>query len=293
MSQSGDEIFDDATGTGPSRPGTTNVYKVSVRYTPFNRDDPEIWFTQLEAQFQLGGIRTDGTKYGHLIAALDNETIKCVREKVINPPNLDKYNSLKAAIIERLCESAKGKLNRLLSGLQLGDKKPSYLLREMQALSEGQLNSNVLQNLWLQRMPIQTQQILSCMEDLTLEKLAAAADKILEVQKPVDIFSVSNPSSSSSSKTSSNDPSCNLQSSIDSLTKRFDNFLRESRSHSQNKSNSSVKTNNQQRSRSRSNVQVKQHPNCWYHFKFGVKAKHCIKPCNFNSSKSNDDSENL
>lgn len=263
---------------------TTNVFRVSVKYSPFNRDDPEIWFTQLEAQFQLGGITVDGTKYGHLIAALDNETIKCVRDKVLNPPDNDKYQALKAAIISRLCDSAKIKLDRLLSGLQLGDKKPSQLLREMQALSVGQMNDTVLQNLWLQRLPTQTQQILSCMEDLNLDKLANAADKILEVHRPIDLCHISNSSLSQSSL--HNSTTRELKSSIDALSKRFENFLVESRgrSNSKNRENSNS-NNNRQRSKSRSEKQSKQYPSCWYHFKFGVNAQKCIKPCNFKTDE--------
>lgn len=270
-------------------PGTTNVYKVSVKYAPFNRDDPEIWFTQLEAQFQLGGISVDGTMYGHLIAALDQETIKCVRDKVLNPPARDKYNSLKSSIIERICDSAKSKLNRLLSGLQLGDKKPSQLLREMQTLADNQMNDAILQNLWLQRFPTHTQEILACMENLSLEKLAAAADKIVEVQKPAEVYGLA---SSSRSSEPSSSATGDLKKSIDALSRRFENFLRDHESgndRSTSRSRSTVRTVDnkisRQRSKSRSEEQVKLHPNCWYHHKFGSKAKNCIKPCQFKSGE--------
>lgn len=89
----------------------TNVYRISLKYSPFNRDDPEIWFVQLEAQFGLGGITVDGTKYGHLLAALDSITTKCVRDVILNPGGNDRYENLKNAIIERLCDSAKSKLS--------------------------------------------------------------------------------------------------------------------------------------------------------------------------------------
>lgn len=261
--------------------GTTNIYKVSVKYSPFNRDDPEIWFTQLEAQFGLANITVDGTKYGHLIAALDQETIKCVREMILRPPDRDRYTSLKTAIVDRICDSAKSKLNKLLSGLQLGDKKPSHLLREMQALSVNQINDNVLQNLWLQRLPTQIEQILSCMENVSVEKLAETADKILEVQKPLDICPISN---TSSAQVNQQSDVHELKLSIDSLTNRFNNFLLESRSRSQNRDND---TSNGQRSRSRSSKNAQQFPLCWYHFKFSSKARKCNKPCSFMPDKPN------
>lgn len=55
---------------------------LKLKYTPSNRDDSEIWFGQLEAQFGLGGITVDGTKYVHLFAAFDPIAIKCVRDIV-------------------------------------------------------------------------------------------------------------------------------------------------------------------------------------------------------------------
>lgn len=282
----------------------TNVYKVSVKHAPFNRDDPEIWFLQLEAQFGLAGVVADNTKYSYLVSAIDNETVKCVRDKLLVPPNANKYDLLKQTIIERLCDSAKAKLNRLLSGMQLGDKKPSQLLREMQTLATQQITGEALQTMWLQRLPLNAQQILSGMEDVGLERLASAADKVLEVQRPADIFAVSSfdPQDNSSnsnviaelqrSNTLLQQTNSKLLQRIDCLTKQFgnlgngrnnDNNTR-GRSNFRNVSPFSSQDNRQrQRNRSRSVKQVDQYPNCWYHFKFGKDAKNCIKPCKYNS----------
>lgn len=280
---------DDPPPKNPSG-STTNIYKVSIKYSPFNRDDPEIWFTQLEAQFEIGGISVDATKYGHLIAALDPETVKCVRDKILAPPNVDKYESLKNSIIERLCDSAKTKLDRLLSGLQLGDRKPSQLLREMESLSVGQITEPVLRNLWLQRLPTHSQEILSCMDDTDLNKLAEAADKILEINKPVGIFAVNSASSSNKSNVENN----HLVSQINALSNRVEELfskLNPSRSRSRTDSLAPNQNNHRnksgQRSQSRSKEQVKKHPTCWYHYKFGANAQKCQKPCDFGANRSN------
>lgn len=245
------------------------VFKVSVKYAPFNKDDPELWFAQLETQFQLSGVTLDGTKYGHLIAALDSETLKQIRERILDPPATEKYISTKNLIIERVSDSAKLKLDRLLSGLQLGDRKPSQLLREMQALAANQLNDNILQNLWLTRLPQHTQEILACMENLTIDKLAAAADKILEVKTP-SIYSTNIPSNHSSHDLK------DVKASINALEKKFDKMM----------SNSKNSQRSRDPSRSRSNQQTKKRNNCWYHFRFGSKAKKCTSPCKFNDNNS-------
>lgn len=307
-------MSDNDSGSGNETSGTVKnnraprrIHKVSVKNAPFNRDDPEIWFMQLEAQFGLAGVTTDNTKYSYLVAAMDNETVKCVRDKLLNPPNADKYESLKRTIIDRLCDSAKAKLNRLLSGMQLGDRKPSQLLREMQTLATEQITGAALQTMWLQRLPLNAQQILSGMEDVGLEKLATAADKVLEVQRPAEINSVAksdsshrhvSPSSSGTiaelqrSNAMLQQTNAKLLQRIDSLTKQFSNLSSDfydsgnsrSRSHFKHTSSSALNDKKQrQRSRSRSAKQVEQFPNCWYHWKFGKDANNCIKPCNFTS----------
>lgn len=114
-----------------------------------------------------------------------------MREKILKPPEKDKYHDLKQAIIDRLSESAKTKLDKLLKGLQLGDRKPSQLLREMQGLAGSQIQDAVLQNLWLQRLPSHAQSVLTSLEERSLDILASTADKILEVQIVTEICSIS------------------------------------------------------------------------------------------------------
>ncbi|GFX13893.1 uncharacterized protein TNCV_3422041 [Trichonephila clavipes] len=62
----------------------------------------------------------------------------------------------------------------------LGDEKPSHLLRKMKELSNGQLQDDFLQSLWLQRMPPHIQTVLSASSE-PLDKLAIIADKVSEV----------------------------------------------------------------------------------------------------------------
>lgn len=272
-----------------------NIYKVSVKYVQFNKDDPEIWFKQLEAQFGLSGITVEDTKYGHLIAALDPQTTKHVREKILNPPAQNKYSDLKKAILERIGDSDKIKLDRLLSGLQLGDKKPSQLLREMQALAEGRLNEPVLKNLWLQRLPTNVQEILSCLDGTDIEKMAVTADKISEIHKPPEVMTVSNKTVCPNNSVTRSQFDL-LYSRVESLSNNFDRFCRvsekahrsDNNENARNRSRSSEHNKYRTRSTSRSEKEVRKHPNCWYHYKFGSRARKCIPPCEFNPTKNSE-----
>ncbi|GFX63230.1 uncharacterized protein TNCV_3895551 [Trichonephila clavipes] len=98
------------------------------------------------------------------------------------PPATNKYNALKERLIIEFSDSENKQIRKLLSELQLGDDKPSHLLRKMRVLASGaSLNDNFLKTLWLQRLPSEMQSILSVSSE-TLENLAKLADKIAEVR---------------------------------------------------------------------------------------------------------------
>ncbi|KAG7198852.1 hypothetical protein KM043_015679 [Ampulex compressa] len=66
---------------------------------------PELWFTQLQRQFQLGGIVADDTKYAHVVTHFEERQVEEVSEIILNSPKENKYETLKAEVIIRLTES--------------------------------------------------------------------------------------------------------------------------------------------------------------------------------------------
>ena len=67
--------------------------------------------------------------------------------------------------------------------MEIGNKKPSVLLREMRNLANGNVTDDFLRTMWLQRLPTQTQAILATSSE-SLENLAKMADKIGDIQIP-------------------------------------------------------------------------------------------------------------
>lgn len=260
------------------------VNRISVKPAPFNRDDPEIWFVQLETQFALAEIKSEPTKYNYLISALDCATTAYIRPEILAPPAQNRYTALKKCIIDRLCESARQKLNRVLTTIQLGDKKPSQLLREMQALAHGQLSDTVLLNLWLQRLPQHVQQILACVgTEKPNSDLAKTADTIVEVQATNGVFAVAGPSHAPP-----NSSTRALEAKVDALMRRVEQSLgttnRNTKSSNTTTSKSGNSSNKRSSSRSRTPAEVEQNPNCWFHHRFGPRARNCRPPCNFRAS---------
>ncbi|GFY55945.1 uncharacterized protein TNIN_406591 [Trichonephila inaurata madagascariensis] len=56
----------------------TSIARISVKVPPFWQANPEIWFNQMESQFVLAGIRTEITKFHHVVSVLQPEELGIV-----------------------------------------------------------------------------------------------------------------------------------------------------------------------------------------------------------------------
>ncbi|GBO12714.1 hypothetical protein AVEN_10707-1 [Araneus ventricosus] len=134
---------------------SAGVSAVAIKTPAFWSYKPELWFAQLQSQFALGNISVDSTKFHCVIAALNSDDLTCVSDIVLNPPLTDSYNSLKTRFIAQTADSVR--LKKLLSGMELGDRKLSTLLYEMKSLASDGISPEFLKGLWMQRLPIQIQ----------------------------------------------------------------------------------------------------------------------------------------
>ena len=167
------------TTSSPSQP---QVAAVSLKLPPY-WPDPAIWFRQVEAQFSTRGITTEETRYDYVVAALQPDIAQDVRDIFMCPPATHPYSTLKHELIKRTSESERKPLHQLLTTEELGDRKPSQLLRKMQQLPGGcKLEPSIFRQLFLQRLPTNIQQILASTADqVAIDHLAQLADNILEV----------------------------------------------------------------------------------------------------------------
>ena len=73
----------------------------NVKLPPFWASNPQLWFIQTEIQFAIHKVTTDVTKYCLTVAALPAEACETVFDFLMKPPEVDKYETLKTAIISR------------------------------------------------------------------------------------------------------------------------------------------------------------------------------------------------
>lgn len=153
------------------------------RHVPaFYTSNPEVWFATVESQFQLHRITLDVTKYNLVVTKLNEDSLTLVEDIVINPPSQDKYNKIKNRLQRRYGISKEQRFQKPISGLQLGDKRPSFLWAEMESVNKAQLDEASVRTLWIDLLPKQIQVTLATAIALDTEAIAELADRVWEVQ---------------------------------------------------------------------------------------------------------------
>ncbi|GFX01215.1 retrovirus-related Pol polyprotein from transposon 297 [Trichonephila clavipes] len=260
---------------------TVEVARIALRLPPFWKSNVCLWIAQCDHAFTFSGISSDDTKYSALVANLDAETLSYVSDIVLSPPNSDKYHTLSQWLITQFSDSETQKIKKLLTDLQLGDEKPSHLLQKMKELSNGQLQDDFLQSLWLQRMPPHIQTVLSASSE-SLDKLAIIADKVSEVVGASSTIcaakTVPPPSQSSS---------CSAQPTMDSLARQIQELSLQvaELTRERNSSRHQRYSSDRRRSHSRSRSVNRGSGICYYHRRYKEQARKCVSPCAFVQKK--------
>lgn len=247
---------------------------IQSRLLPFWREVPRAWFIQFEAV--VDPLRTsDDQKFRYVLQQLQSADLQHLTDILYNPPATDKYPAIKNRLLAVYEQSEVRNFQKLISGLELGDQKPTQLLRKMRELSGGMITEDGLKIEWLNHLPSHVRVILSVNNESSLDTLAAMADKMLEY---VD-------SSTSTIATINN----TTPSKMDLLEKKIEKLtleIAELRGRSSHRNRSYRRPfHSRSRSRTRSaNRRPAPRPGdptweCKYHFRFGNKAKRCESPC--------------
>ena len=93
---------------------TEPLAAVSLKLPPFWRNDPIIWFAQVEAQFQTRQITSQLTKCSYVVSSLQPEIAQKVRDLLISPPAENPYDNLKIELVRCTTESEQKRLHQLL-----------------------------------------------------------------------------------------------------------------------------------------------------------------------------------
>ena len=250
---------------------------VSLKIPPFWPTDPQIWFAQVEAQFSTRGISSEKTKFEHIVSSLAPDYALEVRDLILSPPSVSPYSVLKEQLIARTAASEQRRLQQLFHSEDLGDRKPTQLLRRMQQLlgEHGCTDNTFLRELFLQRLPPNVRMVLASTDTKELPALANLADKIMEVATPATVSTVSLPQSSTNSEVAQ------LKCAVDELRRMFETFMSVSPSPRRHRSRSRGRSSTPVASSAATDADASF---CWYHAHFGSSAKKCRQPCSFSGN---------
>ncbi|KAH6947240.1 hypothetical protein HPB50_017768 [Hyalomma asiaticum] len=206
--------------SGSLRPDATmhprDVAALQLRLPTFWRNNPQLWFTQVEATFDLHHTSSEISRFRHLLCNLSPEVAQEVADVIAAPLNDVPYQRLKQSILDRTTTSESARLMHLLTIEELGDRRPSQLLNSMRQLlrsSDVDSKGALFRELFLQRLPQSTRLVLAAAGDLTLDRLAQLADRAHDATSATVAALLSTPESSVVSR---------LESRIDQLTASID-----------------------------------------------------------------------
>lgn len=220
----------------------------------------ESWFTTMDFWFTASGITSDKQKAATVLAALDPSVIAQLPDVISTMPLIERYNFVRTKIIEHFADSEQRRLNRLLSDLPLGDKKPSELYYEMKRVAGTTLGEAALKGLWIKRLPDFVQPVVAASSGSAAE-FTKIADSILDAVSTNQVHAVA---------THTHGDIEDLRAAVASLTKRFDKFTMRSRSRNRDP---------RSRSRHKSSTNENTSDECWFHRKYGRNAQKCRSPC--------------
>lgn len=223
------------------------ISAVTVKLPPFWPEDPEIWIQHIEAQFHLRNITVDATKFYHVVAALDQQTARRIRDTIRSATEGERYTALKKRLLDTYGLNESERANRLLNLRGLGDKKPSELMDEMLALAEGHSTCFLFKQLFINQLPEMLQIQMATVVFEEPRAFALEADKFWRAKSALDFLD-----SSKVNRLDTRVPS--QQTSVAQVEKK---------------------------SLRHKCISPKQDGLCFYHARLGTNAHKCVKPCNF------------
>lgn len=247
-----------------------------LKLPPFWKENPNLWFGQVEMSFALNKITSDTTKFRHVVVNIDQSMLPYLSDLVEQPPPEGKYDAVKKRIIDTFAESTETKLRRLLRGTNVTDEKPTRILQKLRNFAGKECSDSILRTIFMEHLPENVRTHLVIDQTSDLSKLALQADKIIDVMRPTstDINAINK------SEAQSTAAFAELQKNMTSITRdlaalhrRLDGNKTDDRSRGRSKSRNRTRDDNPDL--------------CYFHARFGEKARKCRDPCNFKKKSEN------
>lgn len=252
---------------------------------PFWPTKPELWFLRAESVMTTQKVTDDDEKFNLIVGCLDSETIDDVNDTIATPPEQDKYDALKKAIIKRTSASAEKRLQEVLSGMSLGDSKPSQLWRKLKQRAGTHIDDDALKVRWLDLLPSNISMLLKIVESKDMNKVSDTADQLLEINGGV--MAVGPTRSYTPPPTPNNLDLAQEIAQLKAAASQLSALVLQNQPIFGQQQQQFQQHQHRARSRSRNRSRATS-PGaqgwCWYHQKHGANAVRCTHPCTFTAS---------
>lgn len=259
------------TPTQTPPPREIDLGKLQSSMPQFYALNVRLWLKQVDAHFDLHGLKSDKNKFNLLHVKLQPEVLTQVADLIENPPTTNMYEALKERLIAAFSDSEQKRLKTLLSGIELGDRKPSALFNEMRQISGTMLPDDVLKNVWMSKLPETVRgHVAANTTKKSVTDLIELADLVMDVSTSSSVFAVQKPEHS--------DRMSRLESTVEKLTEAIAHLTSQTRGRNQTRKRNSS-TSSRKRDASKSSARINENGDCYYHAKFGTAARKCRDGC--------------
>lgn len=265
-----------------------------TRPPEFHRGDIELWLLVFDRFLDEAGMVADKRRFNRLVCALPPDILDSVKDLVKNPPSVDAYDALKAALAKRHAVSEHEKVSKL-QGLTMGDRKPSEFLRHMEELTGLSAKASpFLRSFWIQHLPVGIQALAAMyVNSQEFDQALPAIDNAALYAPPSVQASRCGLPGTSQRSTDSFDDAPVTQRQFNQLLHKLESISlgrKDSRHPNRPTYRGRSRSHSQSGSRKQGSGSRSPSPSsgvCFYHERFGEKARNCTPPCTFNRAQVN------
>ena len=154
---------------------------VSCKVPRFLHYDVDLWAIQAAAAFATAKITTEETKFQHVLASLDPETLRKVTTYISSPTPAAQYTGLVAALRAAYGKSKGDRYDEFFA-LTLGEARPTELYASMRRLwlDDNAATSQVFRQAFIRKLPADVRVALATSTANAIEEFLALADRLME-----------------------------------------------------------------------------------------------------------------
>lgn len=227
-----------------------NINTSNVKLPEFWPEDMELWFARVESVFRRYHITESMIKFDCVMDRLPNDTLSIIKDIVRKVDTLpDPFEQVKKRLLECHKPTVWKQVTKVIFHPELGGSLPSALMASMMAnMPEGEKPGYLFLGLFLHRLPADLREHLVARDFNSPQEMATHADKLWDARN------------------SSNSMSANMVNAV-------------------GRANSPARSRNRSPSRGHGRSATPGgRPDtglCYFHGKFGKKAKKCVPPCTY------------